>query len=82
MNAEQIANKINMSPLWKPEGVTVVCKFINGSEVTLRGENNSKKRIKCQTAWEGLFGKISFKEAIDYINSVWLDTSYHFYVVK
>ena len=81
MNAEQIANHINSSP-WKPEGVTVVCTFINGIEVTMRGNGNSKKKARCQIAWSGLFGKMSFQEAIDYMNSVWLDSSYHFYVVK
>jgi hypothetical protein len=81
MNAEQIANHINLSP-WKPEGVTVVCRFINGTEVTLRGQNNSKKRTKRQTAWSALFGKMTFQEAIDYMNSVWLDPSYHLYVIK
>lgn len=81
MNAEQIANKINSFP-WKPEGVTLVCRFINGTEVLLRGGHDSKKRTKCQTAWSRLFGRVTFREAIDYINSVWLDASYHFYVVK
>ena len=81
MNAEQICNRINAS-LWKPEGLTVVCCFINGTEVALRGSQNSKKKTKCQTAWNVLFGGMVFQEAIDYINSVWLDSSYHFYVVR
>ena len=81
MNAEQIANSINSSP-WKPEGVTVVCRFINGTEVSLRGRHNSKKRTKCQVAWSALFGGLKFYEAIGYINNVWLDPSYHFYVVN
>jgi hypothetical protein len=81
MNAEQVANHINSSP-WKPEGVTVVCRFINGTEVSLRGAQNSKKKTKCQIAWIALFGELSFQETIDYINNVWLDASYHLYVVK
>ena len=81
MNAEQICNQINLSP-WKPEGVTVVCKFINGAPVSLQGNHNSKKNLKCQTAWNSLFGKLTFQEAISYVNNVWLDPSYHFYVVK
>jgi hypothetical protein len=81
MNAEQIANQINSSP-WKPEGVTVVCRFINGTEVSSRGAQNSKKKTKCTLAWNVLFGKLTFQEAINYINSVWLDSSYHLYVVN
>lgn len=42
MNAEQVCNHINQSP-WKPEGITVVCRFINGTEVTMRGYHNSKR---------------------------------------
>ena len=72
MNAEQICNHINSSA-WKPEGVTVVCRFINGTEITLRGAHNSKKRTKRQTAWDVLFGKFTFQQTIDYINNVWLD---------
>ena len=81
MNSEQVANEINMS-LWKPEGVTVVCRFINGTEVTFRGEHNSKKVGKREKAWSVLFNNMRFQEAINYINSVWLDPSYHLYVVK
>lgn len=81
MNAEQICNRINLS-FWRPEGVTLVCKFINGTEVSLRGGHNSKKRTKCQFALNALFGGLRFYEAIGYINSVWLDASYHFYIIK
>ena len=78
MNAEQICNNINSSS-WKPKGVTIVCKFINGKEVMLRGKHNSKKNSKRQDAWNKLFGKLgSFQEIISYINNVWLDPSYHF----
>ncbi|MEI6659956.1 MAG: hypothetical protein WCK91_00855 [bacterium] len=81
MNAEQIANKINLSP-WKPKGVTVVCRFINGSEVKLRGNYDCKDDTKCDLAWKTLFGTESFEDTISYINNVWLDPSYHFYIVK
>jgi hypothetical protein len=81
MNAEQIANHINASP-WKPEGLTVVCRFINGTEVSLRGAQNSKKKNKCELAWRILFGRMTFEQALDYINGVWLDPSYHLYIVK
>lgn len=81
MNAEQICNKINYSPI-KPKGKTVVCKFINGKEVIGRGENNSKKNLKCKDAWETLFAEFTFEELIQYINNTWLDPSYHFYIVE
>lgn len=79
MNAEQICNEINMSE-WKPKGVTVVCKFINGREVESRGKHCSKKPRKRSNAWQALFKDLSFLEIIDYINSTWLDPSYHFYL--
>lgn len=79
MNAEQICKTINSLP-WKPEGVNVICKFINGSEVTKKGEHNSKNDHKREAAWDMLFKNASFQEAINYINNVWLDPSYHFYV--
>jgi len=81
MNAEQVCNKINHSP-WKPEGITVICQFINGVEVRNRGENNSKKETRCKEAWSTLFKDLSFKDTISYINNVWLDPSYHLYLVK
>ncbi len=80
MNSEQICNLINM--YWKEEGVTVVCKFINGTETKLRGFHNSKKSSKLIYAWRTLFKDLSFQETIDYINSVWLDPSYHLYIIK
>ena len=81
MNAEQICNRINSSP-WKPEGITIICKFINGQEIKARGGKNSKNEKKCQEAWNLLFRNISFQEIVNYINSVWLDPSYHFYTKK
>jgi hypothetical protein len=81
MNAEQICNHINQSH-WKPEGVTVVCRFINGTRVKMCGGQNSKKKSKCEVAWKALFGNLTFQEVIGYINSMWLDSSYHFYVIR
>jgi hypothetical protein len=81
LNAKQISQKFNASPR-KPKGVTVICRFINGDEVTMKGRHDSKNVKKCQLAWERLFGNMTFSEAINYTNSVWLDASYHLYIVK
>ena len=81
LNAEQTCNKINLSP-WKPRGVTLVCHFINGTEVAIRGKHDSVQVSKCQLAWYRLFGRLAFRETINYINNVWLDPSYHFYIVR
>ena len=81
MNATQICNRVNSFP-WKPKGVTVVCKFINGSECKKTGAQNSKKSGKCQEAWALLFKGLKFKSAIHYINNTWLDPSYRFYVIR
>lgn len=80
MNAFQICNKINTR--FKPEGVTVICKFINGSEVTLTGGQESKNPNKEKSAWKHLFGDLTFSEIIDYINGTWLDPSYHLYIIN
>jgi len=79
LNPTQICEKIN-NFYWKPEGVRLVCSFINGNEVTKRGGTDSKYDEKCQDAWNSMFKKLPFQKAINYINSVWLDPSYHFYV--
>lgn len=82
LNAFQVCNKINAFS-WKPEGVTVVCKFINGNEVSRMGEGRgSRNARKLKAAWELLFGKYGFQENINYINHVWLDPSYHLYVKR
>ncbi len=80
MNAEQICNEINMSE-WKPKGVTVVCRFINGSRVMLCGAYASENKGKRNYAWSTLFRGMYFEEAIDFINSTWLDPSYHLYII-
>jgi len=80
MNAKQICNKINSLPQ-KPEGVTVVCKFINGTPVALRGGHNSKSQAKCENAEDILFKGLTFQQRIDYTNNTWLDPSYHLYCI-
>ena len=79
MNAEQITSRINSFPQ-KPKGTTIVCDFINGTGVSLRGKNNSNNRKKCKRAWIVLFGDLSFNDAISCINNIWLDPSYHIYL--
>ncbi len=81
MNAFQIANEINAST-WKPRGVTVICKFINGSEVTRTGGNQSTNEDKREYAYNSLFKNARFSKIIGYINNVWLDPAYHFYITR
>ncbi len=81
MNAEQTANTINSSSK-KPKGDTVICVFINGKEVTLRGDHNCKDKAKFDDAWEIVFGDLTFPQSIDYANNVFLDPSYHMYIKK
>lgn len=83
MNAHQICNQINVD--WKNDrdGVTVVCKFINGTQVKGHGENLSKNENKRKKAWKGLsMGLSSKEEIISFFNSIWIDASYHFYLQK
>lgn len=84
MNAFQICDLLNhLGPYYnKPKNFIIVCKFINGSEVKKKGQNNSKNKMKVSRAWEILFKGLSFKEIISYINNVWLDPSYHLYLEK
>ena len=79
MNVYQICDDINYAE-HKPKNVIVVCKFINGVQVKKRGGNNSKNKHKISNAWETLFNGLNFLEIIEYINNVFLDPSYHFYV--
>jgi hypothetical protein len=79
MNAIQICQVIN-NYSWKPEDKILKCRFINGSRVKKRGRGNSHKEQRCQQAWDKMFKGLDFYQAINYINSVWLDPSYHFYV--
>lgn len=81
MNAFQICDHLNKIK-FKPKNIKIVCKFINGVEVKALGENNSKNERKVFSAWNILFKGMEFKEIIDYINNVWLDPSYHFYIKK
>lgn len=81
MNAYQICNQLNVLQIEK--GVTVICKFINGHEVekSATEDHSSKNPSKIRKAWNGLFGSKTFREAIDCINSTWIDPSYHLYLV-
>ena len=81
-NAYQICDWFNNGCIYRPKDVIIICKFINGTEVVKRGENSSKKRTKISYAWVTLFGGLEFDEVIRYINNVWLDPSYHFYIEK
>lgn len=79
MNAYQICGLLNQCKQ-KPKNMQVVCRFINGQRVTKKGHHNSKNGNKCEKAWKVLFKNMTFKEALAYINNVWLDPSYHFYL--
>lgn len=80
-NAFQTCNILNKLS-YVPENVMLVCKFINGSEVKGSGSHNSKNKHKIDVAWKSLFPNLDFKQAIEYMNSVWLDPSYHLYIVS
>ncbi len=82
LNAEQIGNVININ--FKPKRVTVICIFINGSQCTKQGDNDSKTNDfdKIMLAWNSLFEKsLNFSQKIEYINNVLLDPAYHLYVI-
>lgn len=79
-NADQICDWLNNDCPYKPEGVKIVCKFINGTRVTKFGKNCSKKQSKISSAWQSLFKELEFDEIVRYINNVWLDPSYHLYI--
>jgi len=79
MNAFQICDCINKMEQ-KPKNVKIVCKFINGTQVKGSGKNNTEDKEKISSAWNSLFKELKFNEIIDYINSVWLDPSYHLYI--
>ncbi len=80
MNAFQIKDELNQ--WFAPKRKRVVCKFINGSKVSIQGGQQTKNKNKRQKAFDMLFKNMTFSEAIDYINSVWLDGSYHFYILS
>ncbi len=80
MNVFQITDWLNESK-FKPEDLFIKCVFINGSKVEKYGSNFSRKNSKIRNAWYSLMKGLSFIESIEYINNVWLDPSYHLYVV-
>ncbi|HNW71895.1 MAG TPA: hypothetical protein PKZ36_03320 [Candidatus Paceibacterota bacterium] len=84
-NIYQIRDDINLSPLnliGRPDDEMVICRFINGERVENKGENNSKKQKRVNRAYEILFKGMTFQEKISYLNNVFLDPSYHFYIRK
>lgn len=81
LNAIQICQVINQYP-WKPDDRILKCRFINGDPVRKRGKGNSNNERRCQQAWDIVFEGLDFSQAVGYINSVWLDSSYHFYIRK
>lgn len=79
MNAEQICNHINT--YFKPRGLTLICKFINGNPCKKTGMCGSTNPKVMSYAWKVLFKNYThFREKIDFINSVLLDPAYHFYI--
>lgn len=80
MNPFQIRDELN--EWFAPKRKKVICKFINGSKVVHTGGQQTKNKNKRQKAFESLFKDMTFPQAIDYINSVWLDSSYHFYILS
>lgn len=82
MNAFQIANRINQLHERKPYKLKVECKFINGSQVEKWGGQNSKNTSLVLKSWDNIFRGMNFIEAIEYINNVFLDPAYHFYVIE
>lgn len=79
-NALQICEWLNKDCQYKPDNVKIICKFINGSRVQKSGSNCSKKQRKINFAWRALMNGLTFAESIEYLNNVWIDPSYHFYL--
>ena len=80
MNAYQIAEYFDTCE-HKPQGIKVICTFINGTEVGKTGENNSKNIYKIRRAWKTLFADCeNFEQIIAYVNNALLDPSYHLYL--
>lgn len=81
LNAMQICQKINSS-IYIPKGLRLECRFINGSRVILEGSHDSNRGTKVDKAWKTLFKGSNFNQIVPYINSTWLDSSYHLYIRK
>jgi hypothetical protein len=80
MNAFQIRDELNE---WcAPPRKKVICKYIGGPKVTQKGGHQTKKKSKREKAFKMLFKDMEFSQIIDYINSIWLDRSYHFYILS
>lgn len=60
----------------------LICKFINGKEVRESGSYKSKRPLRRLTAFSGLFKNKTIPNIIAWINNVFLDPSYHFYIVE
>jgi hypothetical protein len=80
LNAFQICRKISYSD-FIPDGLRLECAFINRDEVSHKGGQASKNKFKIEEAWAILFGGMDFADVVSSINSTWLDSSYHFYIV-
>jgi hypothetical protein len=80
MNAYQIAEYFDTCE-HKPQGIRVICTFINGTEVGKTGENNSKNIHIIRKAWRILFADCeNFEQIIAYVNNALLDPAYHLYL--
>lgn len=75
MNAFQICGFLNRS-YQKPKNMTLVCRYVSGTEVLLFGSNGSSDTHKRRVAWDSLFKNMSFSEIIVCINQVWIDPVY------
>lgn len=84
MNAYQICEQLEIDLRTYrnlEESLKLVCKFINGKEVMGSGSYKSKKPTKRQNAFSVLFKNKTIPNIIAWINNVFLDPSYHFYLV-
>jgi len=78
LDPDRICNKLNSLPLpGKPEDVMLVCCFIGGKRSKQCTYDVSSRNIqKCQNAWKRLFPDLTFEQAIERINTTWLDPEY------
>jgi len=74
---EGACEKLESLPLpGKPEGTMLVCIFMGGTKSHPGGNSDSPDIDKCVDAWKKLFCRFSFEEAIEQINTIWLDPNY------
>ena len=83
LNAEQTCVEFNKDlNLFRDINFTLKLEFINGSKVKKIGRYGTKWPILRKAAFDTLFNGLRNKEILKYVNSVWLDPSYHFYVMR